>query len=131
MQNAPARPLTPAEKKAPSISLLKAQAAAGKNAVEAYIKDVQAKERDACAKLEAKIQSAEKAVEQAQEHLSVCRIELRARKALGEQAILQAEKTELAWMAKADAKVQASQELLDKIHQEETTLDAFPSGESG
>lgn len=108
--------MTPGDKKVLSLelSLVEAQAAAAKNAAETYIKDIQIKECDACAKIEAKVQSAEKAVERAVKHLAECRIELTVRKALGERAILQAEKTLLAWKAKMDAKVEASRESLSK-----------------
>lgn len=151
MEEPPARLLSPAEKKAKAeqaerwLRSIKAQAA---NAVEEHVKDIRTREHDTWAELEAKfqaadakvqsteeeaqsvrmeaeakIQSADKAVEEAKEYRLLCHIQLYARKEFGSEAIRQAEKNQREWLARADAKIQACQE--------ETTIDASYTGESG
>lgn len=110
MEDPSARLLSPAEKKAKVdqaewwLRGMKAQAAAWDNAAQAQINDVQARECDARAELEAKVQSAEQAVEEAQEYLQICRTELGARMTLGTQAIRMAEAKRDERRAKADSK---------------------------
>lgn len=136
MEDPPARLLSPAYKKAKvdqaerRLRSIKAQAAAWDNAAQAQINDVQANEGDARAELEAKVQSAEKAVEEAQEYLQICLTELGARKTIGAQAIRMAEAKRDERRASADRKIQAAQESLDKARQE-MTHDGSSPGESG
>lgn len=135
---------------------VKSQAAVRSHAAEAHVKDIRTHERDAWAELEAKLQSAEanlqsaeeeaqsvkkeaeakvqsvcKAVEEAKEYRLLCHHELNARKEFGLAAIREATKNQREWLARADTKIQACQQSLDKARQEQTTLDSSLAGESG
>lgn len=136
MEDPPAHLLSPAEKKAKvdleerRLRILKAQAAAWDKAAQAQIYDVRTQECDARAELEAKVQSAEKEVEEALQFLEICHIELGARKTLAAQVIRGAEVKRDGRRASAARRIQTAQERLDKARKE-MTFDASPPGESG